>query len=158
MDDRGFLEDMVVEAVNWDSRRPAVPRASVLATPANAHYVEGWKRPGDFGVIAEHRGTPVGAAWLRLFGAAFPGYGFIDERTPEISIAVVGECRGRGIGSALLDALVDSARQTGHAALSLSVESANPAVALYERSGFHVVGGSNGPQTMRKELRIDLRG
>jgi GNAT superfamily N-acetyltransferase len=153
LDDRGFLEDMVVEAVNWDSRRPAIPRDSVLATPANARYAEAWKRPGDIGVIAEVLGTPVGAAWLRLFDAAVPGYGFVDERTPEVSIAVVADCRGQGIGSALLDALVDSARRAGHPALSLSVGLANPAVALYERKGFVHVASSDDAHTMRKDLQ-----
>jgi GNAT superfamily N-acetyltransferase len=153
VDDRGFLEDMLVEAVNWDWRRPTVPRDSVLAAPANARYVQAWKRPGDIGVVAEVLGTPVGAAWLRLFDAAAPGYGFIDERTPEVSIAVVAECRGQGIGSALLDALVDLAKRAGHPALSLSVGSANPAVALYERTGFVLVGGSDDAHTMRRDLR-----
>jgi GNAT superfamily N-acetyltransferase len=47
--------------------------------------------------VAEVRGTPVGAAWLRFFPAHDPGCGFIDERI-ELSIGVVEGWRGRGVG------------------------------------------------------------
>jgi ribosomal protein S18 acetylase RimI-like enzyme len=151
-DDRAFLEAMLVEAVNWDPRRDRLAREAILAEPQHAHYIAGWKRPGDIGIIVELNGEPVGAAWLRSFAADDPGYGFIDERTPEVSIGVVDEHRGRGIGGALLEALAHQATQAGHAALSLSVEPDNPAVALYERQGFVAVAASGRALTMRKDL------
>ena len=38
------------------------------------HYVEGWMRPGDAGVIAEiaATGEGIGAAWHRLFSSMTP--------------------------------------------------------------------------------------
>jgi GNAT superfamily N-acetyltransferase len=90
-------------------------------------------------VIALLGGFPVGAAWYRVFDAEEPGYGFVDERTPELAIAVVPSKRGHGIGDALLKALVASARAGGYERLSLSVEPGNPARKLYERHGFAVV-------------------
>ena len=62
-------------------------------------YVENWGRPGDAAVIALDEGFPVGAAWYRTFKDSAPGYGFIDERTPELSIAVVPSRRGHGFGA-----------------------------------------------------------
>ena len=64
-----------------------------------------------------------------------PGYGFVDEETPELAIAVVPSRRGRGIGEAPRGAL--RARRTdGYGALSLSVERENPAlVSFYEAHG-----------------------
>lgn len=55
--------------------------------------------------------------------------------------------RGRGIGSALLDAVVEYARHRGLGAVQLSVIDANPRAAeLYRRHGFAVVArGSLGP-------------
>jgi GNAT superfamily N-acetyltransferase len=76
------------------------------------------------------------------------GYGFVDAKTPELSIGVVPTHRGRGIGSRLLEALVVSARAQRHEALSLSVEPDNPARRLYERCGFQVVGAVDGSLTM----------
>ncbi len=59
-------------------------------------------------------------------------------------MGVVPAWRGRGVGGALLDALVDAARDAGSVALSLSVEPDNPARRLYERLGFHRVGEVGG--------------
>jgi len=93
-------------------------------------------------------GPPVGAASLRLLPKHDRGYGFVDAETPELSIGVVPTHRGRGIGSLLLEALVGSAREQRHEALSLSVEPENPARRLYERCGFQVVDTVDGSHTM----------
>ena len=116
-------------------------------------YVAGWGRPGDSAFVAIDEFQPVGAAWYRLFRADNPGYGFVDEETPELSIAVVPSKRGTGLGSELLDALLERARADGYAAISLSVERDNPAVALYERHGFERVREDADSYTMRADLR-----
>lgn len=108
-------------------------------------YVLAWGRRGDGGVIALDEGFPVGAAWYRLFREIEPGYGFVDEQTPELAIAVVPSRRGRGLGRELLEGLFQQAREDGFSALSLSVERDNPAIFLYERYGFRTV--SERPQT-----------
>ena len=130
--------------------RPSV--ASMLAAPSTARYVAAWGRRGDAAVIAEGA-NPLGAAWYRLFTADEPGFGFIDAETPEVSIAVVPERRGEGIGSALLEALVERGRGEGHRALSLSVSPDNPAVSLYRRFGFVRVASRDDHWTMRLDLR-----
>jgi ribosomal protein S18 acetylase RimI-like enzyme len=94
----------------------------------------------------------VGAAWYRTFSAARAGYGFLDEGTPEISIAVEPEQRGRGVGAALLRALCRQAKRDGIHALSLSVERDNPALRLYVRIGFVEVEGTADACTMRVDL------
>ena len=119
----------------------------------SAADIDGWGRVGDAGLVAlDEQGEPVGAAWYRLFKHDDAGYGFVDERTPELSIAIVPEARGRGVGTRLLTALIEHARAEGFQALSLSVESDNPARALYERLGFVRVGG-DAAWTMRVEVR-----
>ena len=94
----------------------------------------------------------MGAAWYRLFTADSAGYGFVDEETPELSIAIVPSRRGTGLGSELLDALLARSRTDGHAAVSLSVEAESPAIGLYERHGFARVGGDDGGVTMKADL------
>jgi ribosomal protein S18 acetylase RimI-like enzyme len=143
-----FLRDMLHHAYYWRERNPAEGPG-----PA-ARYVKGWGRPGDTVLIGIDDGFPVGAAWYRLFSKDEPGYGFVDEETPELAIAVVPNRRGRGIGEALIDALCDRARTDGYHALSLSVERDNPAlIAFYEHHGFTVMdGGSDHSLTMRREL------
>jgi GNAT superfamily N-acetyltransferase len=126
-----------------------------LAEPRLGRYLAGWGRAGDAGVLAlDERDQPIGAAWYRLFAHDQPGYGFLAESIPELSIAVRPSFRGRGVGTALLNALVRLARDEGHAALSLSVEPDNPARKLYERVGFRKVGSKGGSWTMRLDLAV----
>lgn len=118
-------------------------------------YVMAWGRHGDGGVLALDEGFPVGAAWYRLFKEEEPGYGFVDEETPELAIAVVPSRRGRGIGDALLKELYARAKQEGHKAVSLSAERDNePLVAYYEKKhGFQRVHEDGGDSvTMRRAL------
>ena len=89
--DVAFLGQMLVEAVNWRPGRRCLTLEDVLADPHLARYARGWGRRGDGGMIAEEAGGRVGACWYRLFPADEPGYGFVDERTLELGIAVVAD-------------------------------------------------------------------
>ena len=53
---------------------------------------------------------------------AAPGFGFVDEGTPELTIAVVPSHRGHGTGAELLEALLERARAEGYTRVSLSAE------------------------------------
>jgi ribosomal protein S18 acetylase RimI-like enzyme len=115
-------------------------------------YVAGWGRPGDTALVAIDEFQPVGAAWYRLFEQDEPGYGFVDEQTPELTIAIVPSRRGRGLGEELLSSLLDAARSDGFARMSLSVEPDNPAIRLYEQHGFARVGERAGASVMLATL------
>jgi len=110
-----------------------------MADPRYARYLTGWPRPGDYGLVAEQDG-PVGAAWYRTYAEANPGYGFVAEDVPELSIAVVTSRRHEGIGRRLLLDLIDASVAQGCRALSLSVAENNPARGLYASVGFVLVG------------------
>lgn len=136
-----FLRDMLKHAYHWRlNEDPDLPVA---------RYVNGWGRPGDVGLIAWENG-PVGAAWYRRFPASAPGFGFVDEQTPELTIAVVPSRRGSGLGGQLLEALLTRAKEDGHAAISLSAEKGM--TKLYERFGFQPVEDKDGTVTMRADL------
>lgn len=135
-EDVRFLRDMLHHAYYWRERNPGEESGPV------ARYVKGWGRPGDTALIAVEGAFPVGAGWYRLFRRDQPGYGFVDEETPELAIAVVPSRRGRGLGEALLSALCDRAKADGYRALSLSVERDNEVlVSFYEHHGFQRVAG-----------------
>ena len=109
----------------------------LLGIPSLARYVVGFGRPGDLGVIAEDARGPVGAAWVRrrmLVGEG-RGYGWVDDQTPELAVAVAPEVVGRGVGTRLMRELLARARDR-YAAMSLSVRTDNPARSLYLRLGF----------------------
>jgi ribosomal protein S18 acetylase RimI-like enzyme len=115
-------------------------------------YVAGWGRPGDSALVAIDEFQPVGAAWYRLFEEDEPGYGFVDDSTPELTIAIVPSRRGRGLGEELLTALLEQARSEGYDRISLSVEPDNPALRLYEHHGFARVGERGGALVMQARI------
>ena len=157
--DPEFLWLMLYEAAFWrdtgEAERPVLDDAR--AERWFARYVEGWGRPGDTGLmVLDRNDEPVGAAWYRTFPADDAGFGFVAPDIPEVSIAVYPECRGLGLGSLLLGALIARARADGVRALSLSVALDNPARRLYVRSGFVDQGAADGgSQTMVLSLRPD---
>jgi GNAT superfamily N-acetyltransferase len=152
-DDAGFLGDMLVEAVNWSAEWRPKSREHILTAASTAHYVAGWPRDTDLGVIAEADGQPVGAAWIRFLPQTDPGYGFVAADVPELTIGVAAAWRGRGVGRALLRALASQARARGIGRISLSVERKNHAQRLYLSEGFEIVDSSDAQSdTMVKEL------
>jgi ribosomal protein S18 acetylase RimI-like enzyme len=136
------MREMLFEAAHWRAGRSRPTIEETIANPEIARYIEGWGRTGDAGVVAVDGGRRIGAAWYRLFTSDRPGYGFVDERTPELTVGVVAGARGQGVGTALVRALLAEARAAGFEAISLSVEPGNAAVRLYERAGFARVGGT----------------
>lgn len=142
--DLPFLRDMLRHAyyARWGSE----------ADVPLERYVAGWGRRGDNAIVAIDEFQPVGAAWYRLFTEDEPGYGFLDEETPELTIAVVPSRRGKGLGKELLTELLAAARAEGYEAISLSVEPDNPALRLYEQHGFTGVGEHAGAWIMRARL------
>lgn len=136
-DDELTLWNMLYHALYIPAGQP-LPARDILREPSIQRYVKDWGRAGDAGVVVETAGRAVGAAWLRLWSDDDSGYGFVDTATPELSIAVLPEQRGRGIGSQLLTRLLETA-QTSFTGVSLSVQRDNPALALYRRFGFKVV-------------------
>jgi GNAT superfamily N-acetyltransferase len=140
-----FLRDMLRHAFYW--RTPVGERE-----PPLTRYVNGWGRPGDRALIAVDDFVEVGAAWYRLFTQEDAGFGFVDERTPELAIAVVPSRRGRGFGRELLAELLERARSDGFDAISLSVARENPAIALYESHGFERVREDDHAVVMRAPL------
>jgi len=141
------LHQMLAIAASWRPDAPVSSVDEIMGDAALAHYVAGWPGDGDVGFVVGDQ-PAEGAAWWTFLPEADPGYGFVDEATPELAIAVVAPSRGQGLGTLLLQALIREARERALRALSLSVEPDNPAVALYRRLGFVTVGGVGGSITM----------
>jgi ribosomal protein S18 acetylase RimI-like enzyme len=147
-----FLVDVLLHAFNWSDDQ-TFTKDQILNTPEITHYVVGWKREGDFGTVVENeRGRPIGAVWGRLLSGSDPGYGFVSDTIPELTMGVLPGHRGSGIGTVLIRAILEQARDLGFRALSLSVEDHNPAVRLYERAGFSKVDRTGDSDTMLLHL------
>ena len=133
-DDEPFLLTMLFYAAHADHEAGARPE-QLLTHPALARYVVGFGRGGDLGVVAEAARGPLGAAWVRVLAGDDRGYGWVDDDTPELVIAVAPETVGGGLGTRMMRELLGRARGR-YPGVSLSVRADNPARRLYLRLGF----------------------
>ena len=112
------------------------PSQSVIDLPELQVYIADFgTRPGDHCIVAEAAGKAVGAAWCRIMA----DYGHTDNDTPSLAISLLPEYRGLGIGTRLLNDLLLLLQEHGYLRASLSVQKENPALRLYQRTGFHIV-------------------
>ena len=138
-DDIPFLWEMLYYAARM-SEDGATSSDAAKDDPHLDIYVRDWGKRGDQGVIAFDPQTSrnLGAVWLRLLTEDKSHYGYYDDETPELAIAVLPEMIGQGIGSALMSHLIREVKGQ-ISAIVLTVRSDNPAKKLYERFGFVVI-------------------
>lgn len=150
--DEPFLWEMLYQALYVPPGAPPFP-PEVVRQPEISRYVAGWGRADDAGFVAllEETAEPIGAVWIRLLQGAKRGYGYVDDATPELTIAMRPTARGQGLGTQLLTKMIALARGQ-YPALSLSVASENPARRLYQQLGFAVVEQNGASLTMRLKL------
>ncbi|HEX8141289.1 MAG TPA: GNAT family N-acetyltransferase [Pyrinomonadaceae bacterium] len=149
--DQPFLWEMLYQSLYVPEDRAPFER-SILDHPDIARYVNDWGRENDSGFVAlDENNRPIGAIWLRLLTGKDKGFGYVDDKTPELGMAVLAEYRGQGIGTRLLSRLVESAGDF-HEHISLSVARGNPALHLYQRLGFEIVGEHGNSITMKRKL------
>ncbi|MBR2761411.1 MAG: GNAT family N-acetyltransferase [Solobacterium sp.] len=112
------------------------PDKSIVCRPELALYYRDFgKGRGDLAMAAEEDGEIVGCAWTRLMH----DYGYVDDETPSFAVAVLEPYRSRGIGTALMKAMLKTLKAHGFHQASLSVQKENPAFRLYRRLGFSVI-------------------
>ncbi len=133
----------------------------VMLNPNLARYVARFGRDGDTAVVAENSETRkiVGIAWARFWTRDECGFGWVDEQTPELAVAVEPEYRGQGIGARLVEALFEELRAKGVQQVSLNARATSRAVRLYERLGFREIEGSGrtnrtGGQSFNMKTRL----
>lgn len=149
-DETALLEQATLGNMNWCGERFTLD--DVRSRPEFVHYTRLEPERGDFGVAACHDGEPVGVAWAMFLPATDPGYGFIDPKTPELSLWVDPSARGAGLGRALLRAAIARTRERGIAQVSLSVEADNVARHLYLSEGFVAVPGREDDGVMLRHI------
>ncbi len=153
-----LIEPFLAQAVNWSMDRPDLSVADVMGRPELARYVSAWGQEGDLAIGAfpeptEEDAAPelVGVAWLRMLSDS-PGYGWVSDDIPELSIAVAPDHQGQGIGRALLTAIISAARFRGDSGISLAVEDGNGSVHLYDELGFRSIGTERNSTVMLLDL------
>jgi ribosomal protein S18 acetylase RimI-like enzyme len=136
-----FFMDMQYESIYILEGKPS--KYELLNAPNIKKYSEEWGRKGDRALVALIDDKPIGAVWYRLFDETNKGYGYVDNKTPELGIAILPDFKQKGIGTILMKEINQQARNDGYKSLSLSVDPDNDiAVRLYEKLGFEHFGMS----------------
>jgi len=147
-DDLPMLEDFLYHAIFIPPGALPFPRSEIYKPHCHI-YIDGFgDKPGDYGVVAELDGNPVGAAWVRII----PAFGHIDDETPELATSVLDEYRNQGICTILMTSLFEILTESGYKQTSLAVQKENPAVRFYQRLGYKTIRESDEEYIMVKDL------
>jgi len=147
------LEDMLYEAIYQPDEQTPIPR-SVLNVPEVYAYIKDFgKSKDDYCLVADFYGKIVGAVWVRILSGEPKGYGHINEETPEFAISLFKEYRNQGIGTNLMNKMIDYLKDSGYAQTSLSVQKENYAVKLYSNLGFEIIDEKDEDYLMLLKLR-----
>ena len=148
-----FLADMLYEALFVPEGHAPFPK-EIIHDRSLSKYIDNWgKDKYDIAFVVEVDHQLVGAIWGRLLTQENKGYGFVDNNTPELSLAVKSGYRNEGIGTELMRTIASEYKKIGINQLSLSVDMANPASNLYQRLGYKIVEETETSWTMKKEIR-----
>lgn len=90
----------------------------------------------DYAFVAEVSGKIIGAVWSRTN----EGYGNINSSTPHLAISLYKEYRSQGIGTSMMQHILQFLKEKGYAQVSLGVNKENYAVNMYKKVGFKIIG------------------
>jgi len=147
-----LLKDFLYEAI-FIPEGVEPPDRSIVNQPELALYYEGFGNGlADNCLVAEIDNKVVGAVWTRIMD----DYGHVDDETPSLAISLYKDCRGKGIGTAMMQKMLELLKSQGWRKASLAVQKTNYAVRLYEGVGFEVVDENDEEFIMVCDLQASI--
>ena len=131
----GILEEFLYEAVFVPLGTPSSPKSIIYQPELQVYVADFGTKENDIGLVAEIDHKIVGAVWVRVMN----DYGHIDNDTPSFAISLYKEYRKLGIGTALMKEMLRILKDRGYKQSSLSVQKANYAVRMYQKTGFEII-------------------
>lgn len=129
------MDNFLYEAIFIPDGVDAPPK-SIIENDELQVYVRNFgKMPDDRCLVAECDGMVVGAVWTRVMN----DYGHIADGIPSLAMSLYKEYRNKGIGTKLLEQMLQLLRKEGYQQVSLSVQKENYAVRMYRKVGFEVL-------------------
>ena len=133
--EKEILKEFLYEAI-FVPEGEEPPEKSIINREELMVYLYAFGRgKADFALVAEMDGKIVGAVWTHIMH----DYGHVDDETPSFAISLYKEYRGQGIGTRLMQEMLQVLKSKGFKRASLSVQKANYAVRMYEKLGFQIL-------------------
>lgn len=142
-----LLDDFLYEAI-FIPEGVEVPSKEITNQPDLQIYIADFGKQNDNCLVAECNGKIVGAVWTRIIN----DYGHIDNETPSLAISLFREYRSLGIGTALMNRMIELLKSKGYKRVSLSVQKENYAYNLYKKVGFEIIKENDEDFIMVKQL------
>ena len=148
-----ILDDMLFEAVYLPEGAKPYPK-DIIKSPEINVYIDGFgNRKDDYCLIADLNGQIIGAVWVRTLADKIKGYGNIDDKTPEFAISLLKEFRSLGIGTKLMQQMIEHLKKQEYAQASLSVQKENYAVKMYQKLDFEIISENKDDYLMVLKLK-----
>ncbi|MCQ4021766.1 MULTISPECIES: GNAT family N-acetyltransferase [unclassified Ruminococcus] len=134
-DEYHLLNDFLYQAIYQPDKTNLAPK-SIINKPELQVYIKDFgKQKDDYCFCAEANGKIVGAVWVRNIN----GYGSIDNVTVEFAISVFDKYQKMGIGTALMNRMLEHLKELDYPKASLAVQKKNYAVRMYQKVGFDII-------------------
>ncbi len=135
--DQLTLQQFLYLALYVREGEKAFPKEILHQDDFKIYYHNFGHKAHDMAFIASDNNDIVGLAWARCFEESDQAHGFVDRDIPELTISVLPQYRGKGIGTSLLKNLIEHYRLEAYKGISLSVDNQNDKAAqLYYSLGF----------------------
>lgn len=134
-DETPLLDDFLYEAIFIPDGVAAPPKSIVENEELQVYVRNFGRQKDDRCLVAECDGKVVGAVWTRVMD----DYGHIADGIPSLAMSLYKEYRNKGIGTALLEQMLQLLREEGYRQVSLSVQKSNYAARMYRKVGFEVL-------------------
>lgn len=133
-DEIPLLDEFLYEAIFIPDGFSAPPKSIIENEDLQVYVRDFGNQRDDRCLVAECDGKIVGAVWTRVMN----DYGHIADGIPSLAMSLYKEYRNKGIGTELLERMLQLLRKDGYKQVSLSVQKANYAVRMYRKVGFKV--------------------
>lgn len=129
-----LLDDFLYQAIYQPDKTNLAPKSIINNLELQVYIQDFGKQKDDYCFCAEVNNRIIGAVWVRNIN----GYGSIDNVTVEFAISVFDEYQKMGIGTALMNRMLEHLKELNYPKASLAVQKGNYAVRMYQKVGFEI--------------------
>ena len=133
-DEYPLLDDFLYQAIYQPDTTNLAPKSIINKPELQVYIINFGKQKDDYCFCAEVNNRIVGAVWVRNIN----GYGSIDDVTVEFAISVFDEYQKMGIGTVLMNRMLEHLKELNYPKASLAVQKGNYAVRMYQKVGFEI--------------------